>query len=110
MLFPHVTEFNADAIQPRMAEVAKAMGVHGDTSDVGSAVVGRIQEWIAELGIPQNLEDYGVEAKDIEGLARAALKVTRLLVNNPKELSHQDIAGIYRRLLPTGRSIAATSS
>ncbi len=109
MLFPHVTEFNADAIQPRMAEVAKAMGVHGDTSTLGSAVIGRIQEWIAELRIPQNLGDYGVEDKDIDGLARAALKVTRLLVNNPKKLSHQQIESIYRRLLPTGKSIAAIS-
>ncbi len=109
MLLPHVTEFNADAVQPRMAEVANAMGVEGDAATIGAAVIARIQEWIAELGIPQNLADYGVLASDIDGLARAALKVTRLLVNNPKELSHQDIEVIYRRLLPTGKSIAATS-
>jgi alcohol dehydrogenase class IV len=110
MLLPHVTEFNADAIQPSMAEVAKAMGVHGDGSTAGAAVIGCIQEWIADLGIPQNLADYGVEEKDIDGLARAALKVTRLLVNNPKVLSHQDIAGIYRRLLPTNKSMVAASN
>lgn len=110
MLFPHVTEFNADAIQPRMAEVADAIGVKEGSATVGGAVLARIQQWIAELGIPQDLANYGVQANDIDGLAQAALKVTRLLVNNPKELNHNDIAAIYGRLLPAGRSISATGN
>jgi alcohol dehydrogenase class IV len=36
---------------------------------------------------------------DLEGLAEAASKVTRLLDNNPRPLAKADMREIYRKLL-----------
>jgi alcohol dehydrogenase class IV len=45
------------------------------------------------------LSEFGVEAKDIPELAAGVMKVTRLLANNPRELSQKDAEVIYRSVL-----------
>ncbi|MFD6443066.1 iron-containing alcohol dehydrogenase [Peribacillus sp. NPDC060186] len=102
MLLPHVMEFNMNAITDRLAQVAEPMGisVQGQSSaEVAQKVVERIIEWTNILEIPQNLKEFGVKEEDISGLAISASKVTRLLNNNPKELSLKDMEAIYRKLL-----------
>jgi alcohol dehydrogenase class IV len=101
MLLPHVTQFNRDAIESRLLLVAQAMGLAGATpATAADAVVARLHGLIRELAIPQDLTAFGVKAGDVEALTASALKVTRLLANNPKPLTAQDVAAIYRRLLP----------
>ena len=102
MLLPHVMEFNMDAIEERLYQVAEPMGiqVQGLTSSQAAAkVVERIVEWTTVLEIPQDLSSFGVKPDDVPELAVSASKVTRLLNNNPKELSLQDMEAIYRKLL-----------
>ncbi|SFM28651.1 Alcohol dehydrogenase, class IV [Paenibacillus sp. 1_12] len=100
MLLAHVMEYNFDAISDRLSNVAVAMQLpEAGTARAGEAVINRITTWTRNLQIPQNLGTYGVEEKDIESLAVAASKVTRLLNNNPKPLGLEDIQHIYRKLL-----------
>jgi alcohol dehydrogenase len=101
MLLPHVMEFQMDAITGRLEAVAQAMGLthEGGTFSGAEKVVTQIKEWTKLLDIPQNLREYGVEPGDIGRLAISASKVTRLLTNNPKPVSVEDMEGIYRRLL-----------
>jgi len=102
MLLPHVMEFNMDAIEDRLFLVAEPMGIKIEgfsKTEVAQKVVNRIVEWTNVLEIPQNLKEYGVKEEDVPGLALSASKVTRLLNNNPKEVSLKDMEGIYRKLL-----------
>lgn len=102
MLLPHVMEFNMDAIEDRLFLVAEPMGIKVEgfsKTEVAQKVVNRIVEWTNVLEIPQNLKEYGVKEEDVPGLALSASKVTRLLNNNPKEVSLKDMEGIYRKLL-----------
>lgn len=102
MLLPHVMEFNMDAIEDRLFLVAEPMGIKVEgfsKTEVAQKVVNRIVEWTNVLEIPQNLKEYGVKEDDVPGLALSASKVTRLLNNNPKEVSLKDMEGIYRKLL-----------
>ncbi|MFP7737358.1 iron-containing alcohol dehydrogenase [Priestia aryabhattai] len=102
MLLPHVMEFNMDAIEDRLFLVAEPMGIKVEglsKTEVAQKVVSRIVEWTNVLEIPQNLKEYGVREEDVPGLALSASKVTRLLNNNPKEVSLKDMEGIYRKLL-----------
>ncbi|WP_078412339.1 iron-containing alcohol dehydrogenase [Priestia abyssalis] len=102
MLLPHVMEFNMDAITDRLFQVAEPMGIKIEglsTEEVAQKVVERIVEWTNILEIPQNLKEYGVKEEDLPELAVAASQVTRLLNNNPKELSLEDMEAIYRKLL-----------
>lgn len=102
MLLPHVMEFNMDAIEDRLFLVAEPMGIKIEgfsKTEVAQKVVNRIVEWTNVLEIPQNLKAYGVKEEDVPELALSASKVTRLLNNNPKEVSLKDMEGIYRKLL-----------
>lgn len=102
MLLPHVTQVNMDSIVRRMPEIAAAIGLNTASLSAERAaelVMEQIYVWTQKLSIPQNLADYGVGEKDLDGLTEAALKVKRLLDNNPKVLGFDDIKGIYQKLL-----------
>jgi alcohol dehydrogenase class IV len=47
-------------------------------------------------GIPQRLRDVGVPEADLPRLAQESMKVTRLLKNNPRDLTAADAEQIYR--------------
>jgi alcohol dehydrogenase class IV len=103
MLLPHVMEYNMDAIVEKLAVVAGCMGLIVDKMtkyESAQAAVSRIVEWTKELHIPQNLQEFGIKEDDLSSLSLAASQVTRLLNNNPKEMSVHDIENVYRKLLP----------
>ncbi|MGF6295382.1 iron-containing alcohol dehydrogenase [Paraburkholderia youngii] len=103
MLLPHVMAFNLDAIVDRLANVARALDIaqHGESDEsAADKLLVRIHEWTAAIAIPQDLRVFGVSVDHLDALAVAASKVKRLLGNNPKPLSLDDIRAIYSRLLP----------
>lgn len=103
MLLPHVMAFNLDACAGRLADVARALSIGtpgDDTRTAAQKLIERIVEWTAAVEIPQDLRRFGVSENDLDALAVAAAKVKRLLGNNPKPLSLDDMKTIYRRLLP----------
>ena len=103
MLLPHVMAFNLDAIEPRLADVARALDLAATSdsnADAAAILMKQIVSWTAALAIPQDLTVFGVRDEHVDALAAAASKVTRLLGNNPKTLTLDDMRAIYRRLLP----------
>ena len=54
---------------------------------------------VKDLEIPSNMSVFGVTEGDLDFLAEAASKVTRLLGNNPKKMSVEDIREVYGKLL-----------
>lgn len=103
MLLPHVMEFNQDAIANRMITVAKAMSLLDNrevpAAKATEAVINQIMNWTKELEIPQDLKEFGVKMEDLDTLAIAASKVTRLLDNNPKKIELDEMKKIYLKLL-----------
>src|SRR5699024_11731844 len=67
--------------------------------EIANSVIKKIEEWIEKLNIPQDLKEYGVSDSDVKDISIAASKVTRLLDNNPKQMSLDDIENVYRKLL-----------
>lgn len=103
MLLPHVMEFNKDAITKKLENISKIMGIHseGDSEEAAAEkVITQITEWTKEMDIPQDLTEFGVTENDVQNLAESAAKVTRLLNNNPKSVSIEEMKIIYRKLLP----------
>jgi len=45
--------------------------------------------------VPASLADVGIGRDDLKKLAEDAMKQTRLLVNNPREMSFDDALAIY---------------
>ncbi|WP_288404290.1 iron-containing alcohol dehydrogenase [uncultured Pseudomonas sp.] len=103
MLLPHVMAFNLDSCAPRLKRAALVCGLaRQEDSDEAAAgkLIEQIATWTATLEIPQDLAAFGVREEHLPDMAVAASKVTRLMVNNPKPLSLDDIQALYRRLLP----------
>jgi alcohol dehydrogenase class IV len=101
MLVP-VMEFNMFGNLARFAEMAELLGADTsglDERESAEAAVGAMRGLAVDLKIPEHLRDYGVQEQDIPLLAQGVMKVTRLLANNPRELSQNDAEEIYRRVL-----------
>ena len=86
ILLPHALAFNAPAVQPAMARMARALG----RTDVPQALRG-----IAEsFGAPRGLKDIGMPE---EGIDRAAGIVFRNPYDNPRPLAEEPIRELIRR-------------
>ena len=97
VLLPHVLQFNISHAPERYAEIARAIGVNGESSARGCAERG-VQELSAlarNCGVPTRLSDLRIPRDAIPWMASAAMKVTRLLKNNVRPLTEQDAIQIY---------------
>jgi alcohol dehydrogenase class IV len=97
VLLPHVMAFNIPASPERYADAARALGVEpgGEAMETARAGVARIRALARDCGVTMNLDQLGVPFDAVPRLAAAAMKVTRLLKNNPRELAEDDARAIY---------------
>lgn len=97
VLLPHVQEFNARDVAPRLKEVGEAMGLNlsGLTAEAGAkAAIQAIRQLSVDVGIPPNLTALGAKAEDIPTLAANAMKDACGLTN-PRRASQAEIEGIF---------------
>jgi alcohol dehydrogenase class IV len=100
ILLPSVMKFNMPANVKRYAEVAIAMGCEPGKNDEETAQCGVdfIYQLAAAVGIPDKLTALGIPQTAVDGMAKAAMQVQRLLKNNPREVTEQDARDIYNSL------------
>lgn len=98
LLMPHVFRFNLPAMPERYAEIAVALGVARKATPLATAEAGleRLVELSRACGVPQRLRDVNVPDADLPHLAREAIKIQRLLKNNPREVTEADALAIFR--------------
>ena len=101
ILLPDVLEFNLPAAPERYARIALAMGCEDAGTDLLTAQRGidRIRDLRRRCAIPSCLSEFGVRDVDVPGMAESAMTVTRLLKNNPRDVTREDAERIYRALL-----------
>ena len=99
VLLPHVMEFNIPAAVEKYAAVAGALGVLPDADLHAMALKGivRIREIMKACNVPDNLRSMGVTQTDIPILAQEAMKIQRLLKNNPRTVVLEDAINIYEK-------------
>ena len=100
ILLPSVMKFNMPANIKRHAEVAIALGCEPGKNDEETAQRGVdfIYRLAAAVGIPDKLTVLGIPQTAVDGMAKAAMQVQRLLKNNPREVTEQDARNIYNSL------------
>ena len=98
LLLPYVMEFNIPSSVKRYAAVAIAMGCDKQASDEATAYAGvqKIRELIKACGIPATLKEVNVPESAIPQMAADAMKIQRLLKNNPREITEPDAISIYK--------------
>ncbi len=100
VLLPYVSEYNISSAPDRYAAIARALGVGEKTADATELAhkgVERVKQLASDCGMPLKLSDIKIPRSALPELAQQALKVERLLKNNPKLLALPDIEEIYHR-------------
>ena len=101
LLLPYVMEFNIPAAPKKYADVAIALGCERQVDDKATACAGvkKIKELIKACGIPATLKEVNVPESAIPQMAADAMKIQRLLKNNPREITETDAIDIYTNAL-----------
>ena len=99
LVLPHVMRFNRPACADAYAELAPlvfpAMAEIPDLQARCDAFIEALDELNRALGLDTQLRNYKIPEGDLPMLASEAMKQTRLLVNNPREVSEADALAIY---------------
>lgn len=100
VLLPAVMRFNLPEVPHVYAQVAAALGVPSEGSDVDRAYKGveALEHLMDACGIKRDLKVLGIRQEDVPELAREGMKVQRLLKNNPRTLRYEDAVAIYNTL------------
>jgi len=102
ILLPYVMRFNSVGNAGKFRDMALAMGLdvtHLSAEDAATAMIEELFALNRDLEIPADLKRWHISAADLDTLVEGAAKVTRLLDNNPRPMSKDDIRAIYTQLI-----------
>ena len=103
MLLVPVMKFNEPACREKFA-AAYDRAVHtgktaGTAEEKSRWIIQRLESIVRHLDIPASLKDYGIGSQDLDDLVSAAMDVTRLLVNNMREVTPQAARELYLSIM-----------
>jgi alcohol dehydrogenase len=101
LVLPHVLRFNMAAASDRYAELAEIAAPAGTGSQEAraEALIAAMQHVAQRTRIATTLREVGIGDGDLDRLADDAMLQTRLLGNNPREVSREDARAIYAAAL-----------
>lgn len=103
LVLPHVLRFNAPEAATLYAEIAAdafpGLATETGTQDRCAAFIEALADLSKRLGLETTLRQVGIGEADLPKMAADAMLQTRLLVNNPREVTESDALSIYRAAL-----------
>jgi alcohol dehydrogenase class IV len=102
LVLPHVLRFNITEplAAQHYSEVAPIIFPEIKTNtanqDIAANFIEKLASLSQSLGLEQRLRDVNIPESACETMAKDAMKQTRLLINNPKEINEQDAYNIYK--------------
>jgi alcohol dehydrogenase class IV len=102
VMLPYVMAYNKIANVTKYARIAETMGeeVEGiSLHDKAERSVAAVTRLINRAGISIGLKDYGIGDKDLDNLVDGGLKQARLFVPNARNLSKEDVRGLFLKAL-----------
>jgi len=101
LVLPHVLRFNAPAAAGLYAELAEIIvpAASGSVEARAEALAVAMQQIAIIAGIERTLQQVGIHESDLDRLADDAMLQTRLLGNNPREMTRDDARAIYAAAL-----------
>ncbi len=101
LVLPYVLRFNSvdSKASKDYAELAPYVFPEIDTNKGAQSVcaefIDKLESLSKKLGLPQKLREVDIPKNACEKMAKDAMKQTRLLVNNPREVTEKDALNIY---------------
>lgn len=103
ILLTPVMRFNEPVIKNHLAivydRVVKGGNPNLSVDEKSKAIISELERIVEVLEIPTSLKTFNVPENDLEGLVEAGMQVTRLLVNNMREVTPDDARSIYSEVL-----------
>ena len=102
IVLPYVLRFNikdqnAAQLYSEIAPIIfPEMGNSTSAQDISTKFIENLSKLSSNLGLEQRLRDVGIPENACESMAKDAMKQTRLLINNPKEITENDAYDIYK--------------
>jgi len=102
LVLPYVLRFNTvdTKASKDYAELAPYVFPNIDINKGAQAVsaefIDKLEDLSKKLGLPQKLREVDIPKEACEKMARDAMKQTRLLINNPREVTEKDALNIYQ--------------
>lgn len=100
LVLREVMRFNAPVCHTDYAALAPhvfpAMDMSRSAQTTCAEFIERLGALSQKLGLEPRLRDVGIGEDALAVMAKAAMKQTRLLVNNPRQVSESDALAIYR--------------
>ena len=103
LVLPGVLAYNQEVVD--YSSLALALFPHDSgeinyhKGDIVEVICRNIKELAELANINIQMSYYGITIKDIPFLAEEAMKQTRLLVNNPREITQEIVEDIYQKVL-----------
>ena len=102
LVLPYVLRFNA--INKEAASdyatlapyVFPKINLQQGTQAICSEFIDQIENLSTKLGLPQRLREVDIPENACKKMAHEAMKQTRLLVNNPRQITEEDAINIYQ--------------
>ena len=102
LVLPHVLRFNAETEPEPYAELARLVfpdapsaGPSASQEEAAFGLADSLAALSARCGLQQRLREVGVTQDSLPQLAADSMLQTRLLVNNPREVTEADALKIY---------------
>jgi len=101
LILPHVLKFNS--INPKACEqyaflapfIFKDINLKTNNQIICNEFIERLENLSTLLKIPSKLRDIDIPKEACAKMAKESMKQTRLLVNNPREVTEEDAFNIY---------------
>ncbi len=100
LLLPFVMRYNLPVRKPAFAKIATLLGENtaGLSPDAAAErAIAAVERIRAAIGIPLRLRDLGVKREQLAGFAEKAFTIKRLMNNNPRTPTQQDLLAIYEQ-------------
>jgi alcohol dehydrogenase class IV len=99
LVFVAVLKFNLPVAQALYAQLGRAilpqLSAVSD-SEAASGFVAAMGDCVSAMPYAQSLRAAGVKQEDLPMLAQDAMKIGRLLVNNPRDVTLEDALALYQ--------------
>jgi len=102
LLLPYVMEFNSRVEEEKMIRIAQAFGVDVASisrKEAALAAADAVLALLKEINLPTKLSQIGIEEKNLTGIAEEALKIDRLMRNNPRVPTVKSLEEMLRKAL-----------
>lgn len=100
LVLPYVLRFNLESAAEQYAQLAPIMfpdqTFTGSNEEICEQWISHIEDLIRDLDLPSTLREMKIEESFLPTLAQDAMLQTRLLVNNPREVTYEDALAIYQ--------------